>query len=501
MKKRTKILTCLLMCAVMVLGGCNGAGAEVGGDGNKADTSKTDNSSEETAELILVMPGNDAAPASLHKIEEGINAITKEKMNATVKIQIIPWGSYDEQVNLMLSGSEPMDMMITMKNPSGYYQRGQILSMEDLIDQYAPEAKEVLGDDLEACRLGGEIYGLYPFHDIAQTAGLCARTDILEEIGADPEKIKTWDDVTNLLQSVKDAYPEMNILTPGTLKRGIVENLVISRFDILTPGIGTAYDSDGKVVNIYGTDKYKEIVEMAYDWYNKGYILSDANTNTETRESHIKAGDTFGYIVSTKPGMDTQETLATGMDMTAITIDEPTINTGSIAGFQWVLPRTSSNPEKAMEFYNLMFTDADIQNYFIYGIEDTDYVKISDNVIGYPEGVDGSNAGWVGNSWFAGNCYISYIWDGNSEDSWKQLEEFNEGAKRSPLFGYLFDTEVNKNEIAAIANAESKYKTLLESGMADPEKTITEFIKAMDDAGANKVIEEAEGQIEVWKAK
>ena len=46
-------------------------------------------------------------------IEEAMSKITKEKINATVKLQPINAGAWNQQVNLMLAGQEKIDVIMS----------------------------------------------------------------------------------------------------------------------------------------------------------------------------------------------------------------------------------------------------------------------------------------------------------------------------------------------------------------------------------------------------
>lgn len=54
----------------------------------------------------------------------------------------------------------------------------------------------------------------------------------------------------------------------------------------------------------------------------------------------------------------------------------------------WMVSSTTDVPEAAMKFLNLTFTDEDIINLIIYGIEERDYVIDEDGYVSYPEGQD-----------------------------------------------------------------------------------------------------------------
>jgi putative aldouronate transport system substrate-binding protein len=66
--------------------------------------------------------------------------------------------------------------------------------------------------------------------------------------------------------------------------------------------------------------------------------------------------------------------------------------------------------------------------------------------------------------------------------------------------GFAFDPTPIQNEISAITNIITQYRPTLESGTVDPSSELPKFLKAMDDAGAEKVIIEIQRQLDAWKA-
>ena len=71
-------------------------------------------------------------------------------------------------------------------------------------------------------------------------------------------------------------------------------------------------------------------------------------------------------------------------------MSQPYLGTSDVNRVSWAVASTCKNPEKALEFLNLTYTDKDVINLIIYGIEGKDYVKVSDNVVKYPDGQDAS---------------------------------------------------------------------------------------------------------------
>jgi len=166
----------------------------------------------------------------------------------------------------------------------------------------------------------------------------------------------------------------------------------------------------------------------------------------------------------------------------------------------WGIAKNSENPVRAMQFLNLMYTDKEIVNLLDWGIEGKHYVKVSENVIDYPPGVDANSVGYSGTGWMFGNQFLSYIFKGDDEQLWEKMKVFNESAIKSKALGFTFDSSLVKTEFAAVSNVISQYQIALECGALDPDKALPEFISKLKDAGIDKIIAEKQKQLDAWAA-
>ncbi len=459
----------------------------------------------EMTELLMVWPGGNASPTDMQEVQDAFNEEIQKYVDAEVTFQIIEWGSFEDQLNLMLSGGEKLDLFLTATNIQERGKRGQLYNIADIAETYAPDAYATMEDYIKACYFNGELYGFPGFRDMAEQAGLMCRTDILEETGYKAEDIKTMDDVDALLAKVKELYPDMYDLVPSA-SGGCLLYYTRGMFDIITSGVGvrvTDEPSDTvEIINTYATDEYMEMAERAYDWNQKGYFLPDATTNTITRQDLLKAGNTFGYIGTYHPGIVTQEAINSGREITAIPFAETCIDTDGVNCAQWLIPAQCENPAKALAVLNQLYSNPAVQNLFRYGIEGKDYeVKDAEKgIAGFPDGVDSSSVGWSNEMWLSGNASVGYAWETDPEDVFTKYAEFNDTARKSPLYGFVYDSSNVRNEITGISNVESKYKAIIENGDADPETTVAAFNEELKAAGIDTIIEDMQAQVDEWLA-
>ena len=89
--------------------GESGAAADTGDDGSTA--AAYDFSDEEHVTLKLYMFG-DADTAECEAVSAALSEITNEKLNCDVELTRIGFGSYQQQVNLVLSSGEQIDVCL-----------------------------------------------------------------------------------------------------------------------------------------------------------------------------------------------------------------------------------------------------------------------------------------------------------------------------------------------------------------------------------------------------
>ena len=432
-----------------------------------------------------------------------MNTIISKYMDATIKLDILEWGVFSDQQNLILSSGENAALIFTFSSSRTFASTGQVQDITALCDTYAANAKQLFSKYMDACRIDGKLYGMPTFHEYTKNAGLVCRTDVLDELKIDPATIKTWDDTEKLLQQVKQAYPDRNVLCPTEVGSGFLHYYTEGIFDKITDGIGIyVNDNDMQVQNIYASPEFMKMAQMAYDWNNKGLFMPDATTVTDTRQEMLAAGNVFGYIGQIHPGTATQELKNSGVAVTTIPISDRILTTTNVNFAQYMVPTSCSSPEKAVKLLDIMLTDADMANLFMYGVEGKDYVikDKTNNIVGYPEGVDKSSVGWNNETWLAGNGSLSYVWESDPPTIWNDYLAFNDSAIISPLYGFTFDSSEVKTEIAAITNVIDKYEAVICAGYSEPDKAVPQMIKELEAAGIQEIIKNAQAQVDSWRS-
>lgn len=98
------------------------------------------------------------------EVENALNEILRERIGVEVDLQIMDFASYLQQIPLMLSGGEKVDVFNTIgMNFNSMYNSGYFLNLDenDLFATYGQGINEIMGEDIIADgRVDGALYGL-----------------------------------------------------------------------------------------------------------------------------------------------------------------------------------------------------------------------------------------------------------------------------------------------------------------------------------------------------
>ena len=500
MKKR--ILAAMLTLSMVVsMTACGNSEA-----GGSKDSAKNNGNGDEPYTVTMVLNGS--TQPDEERIEQKINEILEPELNANLDIVVLPWASASQQLQLMLSGDEKIDVFYTQAtNAVQYMNAGQIVDMSELIDKYGTNIKQIYGEDIAKInQIDGFVYGVPNQIERGSIPAVFMRKDLVEKYNIDTAQIKEPKDLENVFATVKAGEPDMTMLysindgdTPVTrLFRG--DNLSDNNY------LGVLMDQTNstKLENFFATDWFKDTTTMLYNWYQKGYISQDAGTNTENWRTVCKAGNLFSLFFAYHPGTPVEFESSTGYDFEIVPFyNEPIINSSSYNGVTFSIAQNSENPEKTMEVLDYIYGSSEIMNLLNWGEQDKDYViEDADNgIINFPEGITSDNAGYNLNlGWELPNQFIAYKWTGSDPKLWEKMEEFNSSAKSSKAVGFLFDSSNYSSEIAALSNIVKQYSGALYSGSGDPDELIPELLEALDDAGINEVIQAKQEQLDAFLA-
>jgi len=503
MKERSKQVlkssAALLLVSSVALTGCSKSGTK---DGGATTAPTTPAATVEASKAPALAPYTVSLryPGTPQKdeqaVEEAINKILTKKINATIDLQPIDWGAWEDKLNLMFSSNEKADLVFTAswQNHGQYVHKGAFLALDDLLVKHGKDIQKSLDPAfLKGVQIDGKTYGIATNKEIASNTGILMRKDLVDKYKFDLTKVKSMADLEPIFNTIKEN--EKGVI-PFYVMESIMPAQYFSDFDsagdVTVPGVLLKSGTDTKFKDQFEFPGFVENIKLTYKWAQSGIINKDAATTKTTPEEMIKAGKAFAYVSGLKPGKDKEVEGNVKVPMLQLDITKPTTTTGDTTGSMLAISKTSKDPDRAMMVLNLLHSDKELLNLVVYGIEGTHYKKVSDNVI-EDMNRDGYNPG---NNWMIGNQFLNYLGKNEDPQKWEKFKAFNASAIKSPALGFLFNGESVKNEMAQITNINKQYFNAILTGSVNPDEIIPQYQEKLIKAGRDKVIAEKQKQFD-----
>ena len=248
-------------------------------------------------------------------------------------------------------------------------------------------------------------------------------------------------------------------------------------------------------------------------WYQDGFISKDiltgggAGTRCYIIESHSldRMGEGADHTYAKLDG-------SVGIDRRYICITNPEkdFKGSSQLGYlstYLAIPTTSVNPERAMQFINLLYSEkgADLLNLINYGIEGTHYEKRSETEITafdyQGQASSGSKYGIA--PWKTANMFNAYIINpyttATKEYALDYFENKNPKRPTTPMYGYSFDSSKLTLKLSNIGLVNQEYEMQLTCGVyKDYNSVYDTLLKKTKDAGLNDLITEYQAQADKY---
>ena len=489
-KKLISGMLCLALAGTMTVG-LSGCGK---GEGTNGDT------------LVWYVFGD--KPADLDNVLAKANEIVQEKIGMKLDMQFIDSASYQEKMKLKMASGEAYDLAFT-----GYcndYQTavsmGGLYDITELIDEVG--IRDVVPEFyLEAATVNGRIYGI-PNEQVVSNP-VCLQMDkaLVEQLGIDLNAIqeaaqnaKSFDDIKAYAALLDDMFAKVHEAKPELYTFNPSYNLITTpMYETLLGNVVIRLDgSSTKLQNIEETEEGQFGVQKIREWYLKGYIRNDiaskgnaTTSNEEARQIAVSAG-------TWKPGQDPYVKEKKGYDPAYALLTKPYVKRTSALATMTSVGANSKNPKKAVEFLKLINSDEELFNIICWGIEGTHYTKGDNGKITQIEGSGYTDLGK--NAWEFGNQFNGLLLENQEDGVWEETRQMNEDAVKSPMIGFVPNTDPIANELANITNVNSEYGARKGYGTEDASVWWDEYIEKLNQAGEQKILDELQKQYDEFLA-
>jgi len=419
MGKYVRIL-CILIVVIMLFVlsvGC----VKVKTEGEKTESKVTTESTETKSEpeplkpVKLLWYVRAQTPNNEKNVLEAANKIIGEKINATLDLQFINSGDFNEKMRMIMSAQEEYDLAYTANwanTFSNNVSNGAYIELDDLLKERKALYNIIPEKIWEALKVNGKTYGVPNYQIMYNETGFWFKKDLIDKYNIDLSKVKKMEDLTPIYQTIKDNEPDVIPLRAGNASTVFMGDYhpEIDNLLAVNPKTWEVYDMKPTLM-----DRYK----LMREWYQKGFFPSDVATLKDERPL-ILEGKIFSRIVRIKPGVEGELQASYGYDFVTISASDKVLNYSGAASALTGISTTSKNPERAMMLLELTNTDKELLNLLTYGIEGQDYVKIgTDKIEKKPDS-------YTFYAWQLGNQFIAYTLKGQDDSVWEETRKCNE---------------------------------------------------------------------------
>lgn len=488
MKKRllNGLICSIFIISVLCFSGCR----------SNEDTDKT-----VTIHWYMQKPVSDMSRQE--EVEAEANKIIYEKLGVKLKFHFIEAASWGDKVNVMLSSGRDFDIITTASSQFiNYAQKNSFADISESLDKYGKTIKEKSDDFAwSAVTYDDKIVGIPAQTFYVPYAAFAFKKDLVDKYNFDYKNASTYNAIEPFLKDVKENEPGMTGLA-------VVSNSAVSMPKSTSYSLTNIdfiwYDNaSGEFKVKYDMDDFDKNHRIVKDFANKGYIAPDAISKNELI-SEIKSGK---YAVINGRRSAQKSTNLYGFDCVEAEPTYGTVSTVNILNSVNAISAHSKHVDEAIKVLNLIWEDTYLSNTLAYGIEGKDYTVDKGDVHNYNDINEihittnsGTNVKWsIWHNW------LGPLWDQwdspwNTRESLEQMQQLNESSEKSPILGFVINTDSIKTEISTLTSicndADQVYRT---GSMKDYDSYKKEIKKKLENAGLEKVIDEINKQYTEWK--
>lgn len=530
MKSTKKILALLLALAMLVTAfascGNNGTQSSTPASQSSQATSEPDTSSTaapaddgEVHPVRIVQPGT--LPDEYEQGIADVNAKLKEDgVNIEVSVQRIPWDSYAEKLNLMLTTGEPFELLHVMqdvKNLSSIAGMGAIIPLDDLLTKYPDLVGRFTDTEWLGAVYNGDHYAVpCSWRSFENTMSyLNLRTDVMKKVGYDEFPAESVDDVIDLMKKSQDYILEetglkaynwfhQNQDTAHWLHRTYdtypfyVENslgLVLAR-------------QDGTIDSFYESEEFKKDCETYYKMYQAGLVNPDVlNLDHSVMYDDAKLG---AFLPSQTFDPSYEKIIPQNTDITDATCewvemcpDKPEMVYTFVQNLN-AISSTSEDPESGLKFLDWLYASQENHDLFHCGTEGKYFKDAGPGMLERTDEMKNENgdALYQLDTWMTG--YMPYMRYDAAVTTDNYLNYMNYKADKyvvSPIAGFLFDASNVTTELTNLQTEIIASIYPIKIGMVPYEENIGPAIEKLKAAGLDKYMEEYRKQFAEYLEK
>ena len=445
-----------------------------------------------TAEPELIIwypPGNIMEDHDL--VLEALNERLAERLNVKLDLRMTPFGEYNEKMMLITTSGEVFDLMYVSNWMNSFVinvAMGMLTPLDDLLERYGADIKAALPPWVFDAGMAGDIlYAIPNFQMVGNYYGVYILKEYADKYSLDVANVRSLPDLFPFLEEIVQNEPGMIPLFNQQ------QATLYNDYETLAGGLALYRKGDTSFTILPYIDLYAAEAHFQNNMYKRRFIQEDIITTYDPIAYHMANR----YVVTHNiylPGIDANISIRYGGEYIAIPFGECYITNDSGATGMTAISSTSPSPESAMRFYNLIYTDRELFNMLLYGIEGLHYTMSG------PESVELLEPGrynYGTTAWAFGNQLIQYYMPGQRVGLWEETLALMERAEKSLLRGFNFDASPVQTEITQSLNVMQDFNNQ-QYVVDDVDAWILDLNLKLHAAGLGDVVAELQRQVDAW---
>lgn len=459
--------------------------------------------------LKVILPFN--PQEDTQKVEDHVNKILVEKYNIMIDLELLPSKELQSRCELAIAANEAIDIIWVSNwsnKISGYISQDSLLPLDDLLANYGQGILEVAANYLPSLKINGATYAVPCMQNNCQQGAVFIQKDIFDKYGKitkdQIQKAKNADKTGKAYYELMkpfydwciENYPDLYLYDNEAIFAAAYYDEIEYTKKAVSLTSGVYVDNDYHVFG-YHEEPFASYLRDRYEWgrfaVQEGYVQKDAATTTDTT-AMLQANKFIFTNGNYQIGIEATLKNSKGIDWVAVPFGEITTIYNGPQNTALAIPITSKNPEAAMVYLNAVVTDAEVFNALTYGIEGEHYKKVSDNKV---ELIPDSGWNVASGSWKIGNTFLGWVTGTQDESTPAKQQELNASATPHFLDGFSWSSKNVKDEVAQVKAIFGEYEKMRWSD--DYEKLEEERNKKLEAAGIQKIIDDAQKQVDEWR--
>jgi putative aldouronate transport system substrate-binding protein len=430
-------------------------------------------------------------PPNLAEGQKVINDYTESKIGVRVEFKWFGWGDVTPRQTTMINSGEYWDMW-SLLGPNYYdwARRGILADITDSLPQYPGLTRTVPQALWDGFKVKNRLYGVPTYKDSAAAHYVMWNEALVRKYNIDVNSMKTMADYDRALRTIKAGegarfYP-IHAAKGEPTGRFLYMLDYDQSFGMNIIGVKFS-DPNTRVVNMLEDPEFVEYLRYFHRWYRDGIINPDAPVLTESPKNPA-----IGLGQGWSLAWDDSWAANQGWEHAVSNLQYgPVYTTETILAYNGI-SANSRNVEAGLKYLELANTDRKLRDMLAYGIEGKDFEYVT------PTTIRKLTTSWSMAAYQQATFFIMSTQDG-IPNPWDEVRQLNEQAKSSTIFGFAFDRTPVQNEFSNCTVIWDRFTAELFTGAADPDVTVPQAIAELRANGFDRIIAEAQRQIDEWK--